>query len=123
MAGVLANHEMYHVLGDPSIEVWGGEPKPLRVRAIAQPPGAQPPSSVLIELSTAAPDCVVTLWVGGTLMKRLTPTGTRVTVPLTGLPVVPMPLLRVLTVCAWAPGFHYAEAKLSLPFHLLTPVD
>lgn len=125
MGGVLANHEMYHVLGDPSIEVWGGEPKPLRVRARWQPLGIQPPKSVLVELSTAAPDCVLTLWVGDTLVKRLTPTGTRIVVPLTGLPVpvVPMPIRRVLTVCAWAPGFHYAEAKLSLPLRVLEPMD
>lgn len=101
---VLTNYEMYHVLGDPSLEVWANEPRPLRV--IASRPFPEP-MQVLIELSAPAPNCVVTLWQGDTLFKRLTPAGQRVVVSLpAGSP------LPDLTVCAWAPGFRFAETNI-----------
>lgn len=116
---VLANHEMYHVLGDPSLEVWGAEPKPLRVTTKASSLAIQ------VELSVAAPNCVVTVWMGDQLLKRLTPTSQRFSIPLPPLPNPvphPMPFRPFVSICAWAPGYHFTQVNVPIPQIVRPPV-
>jgi hypothetical protein len=122
--GVLANYEMYHVLGDPSLEVWTAQPKPLSVRARLSPLLVPAQRSLLVELSVPAPHCVITLWYGDKLLKRVESAGTRLTIALPSLPVLPtpLPLRQTLQVCAWAPGYRFAEARVSLPLVMPAPV-
>jgi hypothetical protein len=114
---VLGNHEMYHVVGDPSLEVWGYAPRPFSVAA------KRVGTNIQVTLSTAAPDCVVTVWYAGNQIMRLTPSGTTVSFPappvVLPVPPKPMPILPFITIAAWAPGYRYAETKVSL---LLKPI-
>jgi hypothetical protein len=122
--GVLANYEMYHVLGDPSLEVWTAQPKSLAVKARINTGLVPAQRSLLVELSTPAPNCVVTLWHGAKLLKRIEAAGPRLTIALPTLPVLsPASSLRqALQVCAWAPGYRFAEARVTLPLAVHAPV-
>lgn len=106
---ILGSWEMYHVLGDPSLEVWAAEPRALRVSA------RRLGRTLQVDLSTAAPNCVVTVWLGDRLLKRLTPSGTHVVIPLPlAIRPPPLPPFQFLSVCCWAPGFRFAEARVPL---------
>ena len=111
ISAVLGNHEMYHVMGDPSLEVWGDVPRPLSIKAKLVG------TTIQVMLSTPAPDCVVTAWYAGNQIQRLTPNGTTVSFPAPAVvrPVPPPinPFLPVVTIAAWAPGYKYAEAMVT----------
>ena len=104
---VLRNHEMYHVLGDPSLEVWVKAPLPFSVKAKLVG------TNIQVTLSSPAPDCVVTAWYAGKQIQRLTPTGATVSFPKPAV-VHPVPVLPVVSIAAWAPGYQYAETKVTL---------
>lgn len=117
---VLGNHEMYHVLGDPSLEVWGAAPRPFSIRARLVG------TNIQVTLSTPAPDCVVTAWYAGHQIQRLTPTGTTVSFPAPAvIRPTPLPLRPAVTIAAWAPGYQYAETKvlIRVPIKPLTSVS
>lgn len=105
--GVLGHHEMYHVLGDSSLEVWRDAPKSLVIKA------TQIGRNIQITLSAPAPDCVVTIWYGSKQLQRLTPTGQRFTLSVPTLPA-PVPLLPRIAICAWVPGFHFAQTQITI---------
>jgi hypothetical protein len=112
-AGVLGHHEMYHVVGDPSLEVWSSEPRPLRIAARRIASGLQ------VELSAIGPGAAVTVWYGERLLKRLSPVSQRFTIPLGTVELpepepAPLPLRRILTICAWVPGCRFAEQRIPL---------
>ena len=69
--------------------------------------------TLVVEVDPLPADCVVTLWLGTTMVKRLAPTSARFTIPIPTTPT-PHPIARVLVVCAWAPGYHFAETRVSL---------
>ena len=109
--------EIYHVLGDPSLEVWAREPQPLTVKAKVVS------SRLNIELSALPPDCVVTIWHDNQLLVRKTPTNANFAIPLPQLPA-PHPEMRKskLVISAWAPGFRYAETFVTIPLPVPVPV-
>lgn len=115
-SAILGHNEMYHVLGDPSLEVWADEPRSLRIAAkLTQ-------RALEIELRPLAPNCVVTIYLGDQLLKRITPASSRFAIPIPTEPLPPRPLPRALSICAWAPGFHFAEARVMIPIVSPLPV-
>jgi len=109
---VRGNHEMYHVVGDPSLEVWGTAPRSFSIKAKLVG------TNIQVTLSAPAPDCIVTAWHAGKQIQRLTPTGTTVSFPAPAVvrpvPELIKPILPAVTIAAWAPGFRYAETRLTL---------
>lgn len=108
---VRSHCEMYHVLGDPSLEVWAHEPNPLHISTRAGR------GMLHVTLNPLPPDCVLTIWLGGTFVTRFTPASAHVSLPLPPGPLKPPPFgrPRLLAICAWAPGFRFAETHVALP--------
>lgn len=108
-ADIKDHTEIYHVIGDPCIEVWKAAPTAMRLNA-----------SILwnrildIRLSSCPVDSVITIWDDEKLLKTLTPTSTHIRIPLTGLVSIPQITAGtpVLYVCFSAPGYHYTEKKV-----------
>lgn len=100
--------EIYHVLGDPTLELWKEEPKKVRIIAYLRI------GYLYIRLSHCPVDSVMTIWHRGKLLKRLTPTGTTLKIALKDL-VYPTPYrLRYrsdLLVCFSAPGYRFVQTK------------
>lgn len=107
---IRSHFEMYHVLGDPSIEVWAREPRSLKIKARITLRGLE------VELSESPKDCVVTIWLQEKLLKRISPASQRFVVPSSALPtpLPPIPASRVITISAWAPSYLYAEARVQI---------
>lgn len=98
--------EIYHVVGDPTLELWREPPKSIRVSATL--------SSRLRNLRIVLDHCpngtVVTLWNGDNLLKRVEPASTLITIGAHELPPLVRPPWRPnLMVCVSAPGYRFVE--------------
>jgi hypothetical protein len=110
--GVKDHFEIYHVIGDPSLELWKENPRviTIRTRIIRR--------ALDIRLSTCPNGAIITIWYGAKMLKRMELTSNHITIPLTGL--VPIPLPRpvfprlALMICFWAPGYRYVEVKVPI---------
>jgi hypothetical protein len=103
--------EIYHVVGDPTIELW--KEAPLYVKIVAK----LVKWNLHIKLSNCPKDSVITVWYGGKMLKRLEPSSTHITVALKNLiPVSRPPLLSktraYILVCFWAPGYRFCQVRL-----------
>jgi hypothetical protein len=107
-ASILSHDEKYHVVGDPSLGVWTNEPRPLHIGARLTPRALE------VELNPLPSGCVVTVWLGRQMLKRLTPSSSRFAIPLPAQPLPPRPQPREVVVCACAPGFHFAETHVPI---------
>lgn len=112
-SAILGHNEMYHVLGDPSLEVWAQEPRALHISARLTK------TAIEVQLNPLASNCVVTIWMGEHLLKRITPSSSRFAIPIPTWPVTPRPIPRALSICAFAPGYHFAETRITIP--VVTP--
>lgn len=111
--GVKGHFEMYHVIGDPTLQLWSRRPRSVSLNA-----------SVLnrilrIRLSSCPKGSVVSVWYRGKLVKRMSPSSTRITIRLRDLLILQPwpsgPLLRFpLLVSFAAPGCRYVEKRLRL---------
>jgi hypothetical protein len=112
--GVRDHLEIYHVIGDPTLQVWANEPLLVRLRAkVAR-------NNLYVKLSTCPRGSVLTIWHRNRLLKRLRPSSTSITIPLRDLTLLtppvpyPVPLRRLLSVCFSAPGYRYVQVNLRL---------
>lgn len=104
--------EIYHVVGDPTLEIWREEPRSIKLKATLRP------GAVDISLSECPKGCVITLWSADKMLKRLDPSSTHFLVRLTGT-VTPLPGKpptspgdKEIFVCCWAPGYRYGEVEV-----------
>jgi len=109
-AGVKDHFEMYHVIGDPTLQLWADAPQTVSVRA------SIPWDKLLINLSSCPSDAIITIWYRGELLKRLAARSTRISISLRDLNLrasLPpfWPMRRVLSVCFSAPGCRFVEVK------------
>jgi hypothetical protein len=98
--------EIYHVVGDPTLEIWKHEP--LRVTVSARLERL----ALKIRLSGCPAGSVITIWFGKRMLKRIEPHSTEVTVALTEEPVTVLPQppgQERLMVCFWAPGHRFCR--------------
>ena len=111
-AAYLKDHlEIYHVIGDPTLEIWKEAPQALRLEAKITN------LALAIRLSSCPNGCVLTIWYGDQLLRRLEPSSTQITISLKGivpLPLPPLPPKWPVYVCCWAPGHRYAEVKVKV---------
>lgn len=110
-SGVKAHFEMYHVVGDPTLQLWAEEPAPIRPIAHIHR------NNLNIHVSPAPADGVVTIWYLGKLVKRAAISSTRISIPVSDLRLTPSGLpafRRFLDVCVSAPGYRYAQIRVKL---------
>lgn len=110
-SGVKSHFEMYHVVGDPTLQLWAEEPAPIRLSARIKC------NSLNIHVTPAPAEAVVTIWYQGKLVKRAAVSSRRISIPVSDLRLTPSQLpkfRRFLNVCVSAPGFRYAETRVTL---------
>ena len=105
--------EIYHVIGDPTLHVWGEEPLTLRLRASISK------DMLILNMNTCPKDAVLSIWYGKIRLKRMEPTGTRLAVPLMLFQDLPKDALNparatpyALSIYFSAPGHRVAESTL-----------
>jgi hypothetical protein len=103
--------EIYHVLGDPTLELWRDVPRALELEARLST------RKLDIHLSECPAGAVITLWAGTQLLKRIQPKSTRVAVPTRLLwPALPRraPRPQSVDITCWAPGCRFVETGVPL---------
>jgi hypothetical protein len=100
--------EIYHVIGDPTLEIWTERPRMLTVEAGIES------DSLEILLSTCPAGCVLTIWLGQQMLKRLETSTTRLSIPVELLSVERGDSPLELRVCCWAPGYRFCEIGVNL---------
>jgi hypothetical protein len=111
-AAYIKDHmEIYHVIGDPTLEIWKEAPQVLKLEARINH------LALTIRLSSCPKGCVLTIWYGDQLLRRLEPSSTQITISLKGIVPVPLPPLPPkwqVYVCCWAPGHRYTEVRAKM---------
>ena len=110
-AGVKAHFEMYHVMGDPTLQLWAEEPAPIRLRARIWR------NNLNIRVRSVPAEAVITIWYRGKLIKRATFTSTRMSMSVNDLQLKPSRvsgLRRYIEVCVSAPGHRYTQTRVRL---------
>jgi len=124
-ASYIKDHfEIYHVVGDPTLELWKDNPRAVRISAALRRP------YLYIKLSVCPKDSVITIWWRERMLKRLEPSSTAMRISLKDLipypaaskpipepppksPETPpwVPALSPGFVCFWAPGHRFVTAR------------
>lgn len=101
--------EIYHVVGDPTLEIWKDVPRLIRLRTFVRG------QFMYVQLPSVPNGCVVTIWHGEKLLKRLEPSSTLVRISLRELRVRGLPWMeRVVHVCAAAPGNRFSAVRVRI---------
>lgn len=90
--------EMYHIIGDPTLEIWEDEPSSVRLRASIMR------DILYIKMNTCPRDAVLTIWHRDNLLKRIKPLSPWETIALKDLGKDPP-----YSICLSAPGYRFAE--------------
>ena len=110
-SGVKHHFEIYHVVGDPTLQLWAEEPSPIRLSASIRR------DNLNIHVSPAPAEVVVTIWYQGKLVKRAAFSSRRISIPVNALRITPSRLptfRRFLYVCVSAPGYRYTQTRVKL---------
>ena len=95
--------ELYHVFGDPTLEIWGNQPPTLELEARIM-------MDVLkIKLNICPKGSVITIWKDGELLKRKEPSSISLTIALEDFQKNPP-----YTICLSAPGYRFAEKTVDV---------
>ena len=95
--------ELYHIFGDPTLEIWVNQPPALGLDARIM-------MDVLsIELNTCPKGSVITIWNGNELLKRKEPSSINLTIALRDLRKNPP-----YSICLSAPGYRFAEKTVGV---------
>jgi len=108
-SGVKGHNEIYHVIGDPTLEIWTSPPNvncfTLQIFT----------GYLQIKLNSAPRNGIVTIIDRGKIIKTINVTGTLIRFPLRNLQLLtPSPARRPLRVCFTAPGYRYIEKKIMI---------
>ena len=90
--------ELYHIIGDPTLEIWEDEPSSVRLRASIMR------DTLYIKMNTCPRDAVLTIWHRDNLLKRIKPLSRWETIALKDLGRDPP-----YSICLSAPGYRFAE--------------
>jgi hypothetical protein len=111
--GVRDHFQIYHVIGDPTLELWKDLPLVVTIKAKIIK------KALDIRLSTCPSGAVITIWYGTKMLKRMEATSNHITIPFTGIVPIPLPgpifPKPALMVCFWAPGYRYTAVKVAIP--------
>jgi hypothetical protein len=117
------HYEIYHVIGDPTIELWKALPISICIEAkiIAQ--------CLSIRLSSCPKGAVITIWYRNKMLKRIAPSSTHIKISLRGVEIprfllpatrepIPIreriPLRDRISVCFWAPGHRFRQVLVRI---------
>jgi hypothetical protein len=111
--------EIYHVVGDPSLEVWRDEPVSIKFTAKLSKQRVRPKRTLNIRLSSCPEGSVITVWYGKEMIKRIEPRSTLVSLPVDSLltssrPGFPNLRRNMLFVCFKAPGCRFRQVRVRL---------
>ncbi len=110
-SGVKNHFEIYHCIGDPTIQLWAEEPLNNKLKAKIW--------RQKLYIYTGCPiNAAITIWHKGRLLKRFTPSSTRISIALRDLKLISSPLptgsyrRHTLSVCFSAPGYRYRQVNI-----------
>lgn len=110
-AGIKDHFEIYHVIGDPTIELWKAKPITIGIGATINTRDL----SLDITLSTCPKGGVVTVWYRNKMLKRIEPSSTHIKIPLRDIILTPIPpRRRVISVCFRAPGHRFRQVNVRI---------
>jgi hypothetical protein len=92
--------EIYHVIGDPTLEVWTHPPIEVELRVL------EDRGYLDIFLPGCPRECVITVWYKTTLITRIEPMSSHVRIPLRETPSTD------ISVCFWAPGYKFKKVEI-----------
>jgi hypothetical protein len=96
--------EIYHILGDPTLEVWKSQPYDVGLRAWITR------DHLYVALTTCPAGSVVTVWEGDDPVRTVEPMSCHFRVPLSDSSRAPRDRAkREISVCFWAPGCRFQE--------------
>jgi hypothetical protein len=103
--GIMLECELYHVIGDPTLELWKEAPLPMKVTAVLAR------TNLIINLSACPKGTVLTIWSQNKLLSQIWPSTTHLVVSLKNLlPTHIIGYTPPITVCCWAPAHRFVEA-------------
>jgi len=115
-SGIRHHFEIYHIIGDPTLELWASEPRliKMQVSLISK-------LYLQINLSECPRGGFLSLWVGEKMLKSINPSSTLIRIPLPreleirepALPPGP-PFRPVLAVCFAAPGYRFCQVNVRI---------
>jgi hypothetical protein len=111
-SGVKGHFEIYHVIGDPTLQLWADEPQSVGLSASIRR------NTLYINTSVNPKGSVLTIWYKDNLLKRMKLSSTRIVISLKDLKLLPpraprpAPIRRSISVCFSAPGFRFGQVKL-----------
>ena len=92
--------EIYHIVGDPTLEVWRDKPRTARIRTWID--GAH----LHLKLYRVIKDGVITIWHDGQQLKRVEPSSPYMRIAL------PWDVAQQkISVCFWAPGYRFRSIR------------
>jgi hypothetical protein len=104
--------EIYHVIGDPTIELWTDAPRAVSLKASLK--SALKKKVLDILLSDCPKGCTLTIWADEVMLRRLEPPSTHVTLSIDSILTQAGTTAKALYVCFHAPGCRYREVKVKL---------
>lgn len=110
VTGIKDHFEIYHVIGDPTIELWKTEPIILDMRAFSKR------NHLYIILSSCPKGGVITIWYMNKMLKRIEPSSAHITIPLREIMLSPFPpiIRRLISVCFKAPGHRFRHVNVKI---------
>jgi hypothetical protein len=101
-AHIKDHFEIYHIVGDPTLEIWRAAPRRVTLKAWLMD------QYLHIQLYRTINDSVITIWQGNQMLRRLTPASTTLSIKLPEGSEQ-----KRLKVCFWAPGYRFREITVS----------
>jgi len=95
--------ERYHVIGDPTLEIWAKNPSSLSLHV------SESRGILFITMSECPEGSLLTIWHGRRLLKRIRPLGRRINLSIRNLDRGPP-----YSICLSAPGYRFTEASVRL---------
>lgn len=108
-SGVKDHFEIYHVIGDPTIELWKAPPVliSLTAKVVA--------NYLYVTLSSCPKRSAVTIWYREKMLKRIEPSSTLMKIPLRDILLrPPLPGRRIVSVCFKAPGYRFRRVNVRI---------
>jgi len=99
--------EIYHVIGDPTLELLKGNPAKMGMRAVVREGNLD-----IMLLSPCPRNGVITVWYEGELLKRIEPSSTHVRLSLRDTALWPVSSEKI-SVCFWAPGYRFQQVGVA----------
>lgn len=111
LEGIKDHLEIYHVIGDPTIELWKAKPITIGIQVRTTFRGRY----LFIKLSACPKGSVITVWYMDKMLKRIESCSTQVIISLKDIAILRLPpRRRLISVCFWAPGYRFRQINVRI---------